>query len=111
MRLEKMALAAACFATMVAIGCTDARTTPEDERGDLGKACSSDSDCGGDLYCEMGDPIFGLCTESCSDTDECQLRYGLGSFCIGANVCVRECVQEDDCLAATACDSEFSWCR
>lgn len=101
----------ACLLSLfLAVACTNAGSVG-DERGDLGRACTSSADCGGGLTCDTSEPLFGLCTRSCSSTDDCQLEYGLGSFCIGANRCVRECVRDTDCLERTACDTEFSWCK
>jgi hypothetical protein len=105
-------LAAVVLYVGVLAGCAAGECgSAEDERGSLGMACSSDGQCGDGLVCDRTDPLLGLCTRSCSDTRDCQREFGLGSFCIGANRCVRECFEDEQCLSGTACDTEFRWCR
>lgn len=111
MRLVSSLSLAICLTPVWSLGCAGPPAGSEGERGDLGKSCTSSSQCGDGLFCDTSDPLFGLCTETCSRTQDCQLRYGLGSFCIGAERCVRECARETDCLEATNCDTEFRWCQ
>jgi hypothetical protein len=80
---------------------------------DVGKPCESSDDCKGSLTChyDTKDYIGHLqCTQDCASSDECSESFGQGSFCIGANICVRACVTDADCDTGTICN-EQRWCE
>ena len=77
----------------------------------IGKPCEADADCPSGLSCHTDqDYISHLqCTTYCNSSDTCEAMQP-GSFCIGANVCVRECTTDADCGPKTRC-GDAGWCE
>jgi hypothetical protein len=77
----------------------------------VGKPCEASTDCPNGLSCHTDtDYISHLqCTTSCDSNDTCEAIQA-GSFCIGANVCVRECTSDADCDPKTRC-GDAGWCE
>lgn len=78
----------------------------------LGLPCDADSDCGSGLKCHtdyLDYVSHGQCTLDCDRSDACD-AISLGSFCIGAHVCVRPCDSNADCVDKTRC-IDAGWCE
>lgn len=77
----------------------------------VGKPCEVTSDCPSGLSCHTdADYISHLqCTTYCDKSDTCE-AIEPGSFCIGANVCVRACITDADCAPKTRCGAA-GWCE
>ena len=84
-----------------------------DEADGVGAPCESDSDCRNNLRCHSDFENYvghGQCTAACDTTNECEAAYGEVTMCIGAHICVAECLREDDCPPQTRCSTN-GWCE
>jgi hypothetical protein len=62
----------------------------------LGRACAENSDCGSGLVCARGGDFAGLCTASCTNTTDCETRFGDGAVC-ALDYCTLACDHTDEC--------------
>jgi hypothetical protein len=87
---------------------------PGDGTGDVGAACSENSDCQGGLYCETDLPA-GYCTLSCVGGAACPA--GSRCFCLGNDpdncayeICLKDCAGPAECRASDGyvCDVDMT---
>ena len=79
--------------------------------GDVGDACTSNTECGSGLYCEPTIFTGGYCTADCNDgASDCP--SGSTCFDIGDGdpyqICFQDCVADTDCRAGYFCDGDNS---
>lgn len=81
--------------------------------GGLGQVCDADSQCAAELYCNVDTQDWILhrqCSTYCDSSDECKAKFGSHTSCIGANLCVSDCLDDSDCPPNTHC-GDFGWCE
>ena len=81
--------------------------------GSLGAPCQTSADCSGSLFCPLDSPqhvLDGQCSATCDSSNACDASLGPSRACIGANLCVRDCVNDSDCPAGTTCN-DYQWCQ
>lgn len=81
--------------------------------GGIGQTCNTDSACPGDTQCNIDESDWIMhhqCTSYCDSSDECQAKFGPHTSCIGANLCVSDCLDDSDCPPKTRC-GDFGWCE
>lgn len=96
----------ACVFALVLSACGEEESATDK----LGAPCSTSSDCADNQTCApVGLGSGAQCTAFCSSSEECSDAFGWRSYCIGANDCVKECYQDEDCPPGTFCNSN-DWC-
>lgn len=78
----------------------------------IGVACDTDGDCAAGQYCHLDTTDYiahRQCTADCASEADCA-EFGEVVMCIGANVCVAECLTNDDCPDMAICNS-YGWCE
>jgi hypothetical protein len=101
------------LSSLMALGCgSDSGGGGKAHKG-LGAICTSDDDCTSGLTCHIDTTDYvahHLCTQVCISSEACVAEFGEGTFCIGDNLCVVECLTDDDCVSGTVCN-RYGWCE
>jgi len=72
----------------------------------LADACSSDSQCEGNLICSRGGDLEGICTEECQDDQVCEAKHGDFAYCADG-LCVLMCGVDAHCSPEARCGGSF----
>jgi hypothetical protein len=75
----------------------------------ISRACSTDAACGDGFVCALGGYFAGMCTSACTNTTDCETRFGDGMECV-EEYCTRECTHSDECSVNGYCSSGNSIC-
>lgn len=103
----------ACSGTDDSNASRSEKQTVTEEAGGVGRPCEADSDCPSELRCNVDLENYvghGQCTDRCWSTEECESAHGEVTMCIGANICVAQCIRASDCPEKTRCSTN-GWCE